>query len=87
MVCVLEINVVSDFSMLGFFGHQCAFAFFCKNETTETSAAHCRKMWEKRTKVSASSPVFMTDEDTPYYHDNESAVSENLNEKWVVSEN
>jgi len=44
-------------------------------------------MWEKRTKASASSQVFMADKDTSYYHDNESAVSENLNDKWVVSEN
>jgi len=41
-------------------------------------------MLEKRTKASQ---VFMADEDAPYYHDNESAVSKNLNEKWVVSEN
>ena len=44
-------------------------------------------MLEKRTKVSASSQVFMADEDTPYYYDNDSAVSENLNDKWTVSEN
>jgi hypothetical protein len=87
MVCVLENNVASDFSNLGSYGHQCAFAFFHKNETIETNAAHCRKMWQKRTKASAGSQVFMVDEDTPYYHDNESAVSESLNEKWVVSEN
>ena len=44
-------------------------------------------MWEKRIKASASSQVFMADENTPYYHDNESAISENLNDKRVVSEN
>ena len=44
-------------------------------------------MWEKRTKASASSQVFMADEDIPHYHENESAVSENLNDKRFVSKN
>lgn len=60
---------------------------FIRMKQQKTSAADCRKIWEKRTKASASSQVFMADEDIPYYHGNESAVSENLNDKWVVSEN
>jgi len=35
MVCVLENNVASDFSNLGSYSHQCAFAFFHNNETIE----------------------------------------------------